>query len=95
LVHALGSIANEIFYRDAVELADKVENFIVNERKRIELATEIGSIVRRKYTPEALFAKILPAVLDRLAPQTKAWKLSRPLQRAKKYLRMRARQWIQ
>lgn len=66
LVRALGPVANEIIYDDAGDLAGKVDYFLSNDRARLELTREIGATVRSKYSSEALFARTVPAALDRL-----------------------------
>jgi hypothetical protein len=66
IARALGPLADEIIYDDADELSAKVEHFLTHDRKRLELSREIGDIVRRQYTAEALFARTLPAALERL-----------------------------
>jgi hypothetical protein len=66
LGRALGSVADEICFDTRAELTAKVENFLADDRKRTELTREIGSMIRRDYTSEALFARTIPAALDML-----------------------------
>jgi spore maturation protein CgeB len=66
IARALGPFADEICYDSADEFAGKVEFFLINGRRRREVAREIGAIVRRKYSTEALFARYLPLALMRL-----------------------------
>jgi MoaA/NifB/PqqE/SkfB family radical SAM enzyme len=63
---AFGPLADEICCDSADELAGKLEFFLGHERRRLEVSREIGAIVRREYSGEALFARTLPMALERL-----------------------------
>jgi hypothetical protein len=40
--------------------------FLGQDRKRREVSRDIGAVVRRKYSAEALFARTLPKALERI-----------------------------
>ena len=75
-IRSLGPMANEIVYDDAEELTRKLDHFLTNDRERAELTQELGTIIRREFTAEALFARTLPAALERLRVRSKhrRWK---------------------
>jgi spore maturation protein CgeB len=66
IARALGPLADEITYDSADEFAGKVDFFLGHHQRRLEVAREIGAMVRRKYSAEALFARTLPQALERL-----------------------------
>ena len=69
IVRVFGQLADEICYNDSNELSAKLEHFIAHDRQRLEVTREIQAIVRRDYTTEALFARTIPAELERLKAQ--------------------------
>jgi hypothetical protein len=69
---ALGPLAVEICCDSAEAFAAKVEFFLVHSRRRVELSQEIGELVRRNYSAEALFARTLPKAVDRLKAEDPA-----------------------
>src|SRR5439155_7089222 len=52
---ALGPLADEICYDGADELKGKLDFFLGHDRRRREVAQEIQSIVRQKYSARELF----------------------------------------
>jgi hypothetical protein len=87
LIRALGPAANEIVYDDADELARKLDYFLTNERERAELTQELGAIVRREFSAEALFARTLPPALERLRARSKPEGWKSIIRRARRSLR--------
>lgn len=63
-VRAFGSIANEVIYSDASDLASKLDYFLLNDRRRRDVSREIQSIARNDYTTMSLFAKTIPRALS-------------------------------
>jgi len=65
-VRAFGSVANEVIYSDASDLAGKLDYFLLNDRRRRDVSREIQSIARTNYTTMSLFTKTIPRALSRL-----------------------------
>ena len=66
IARAIGPLADEICYKDADDLAGKLDVFLGNDGKRREVSRAIGAIMRRAYSAEALFARTLPLALERI-----------------------------
>jgi len=69
IFRAFGPLADEICYQSANEFGGKLEHFLAHDRKRREVTQEIGAIVRRDFTAEALFTRTLPVALEHLRAQ--------------------------
>jgi spore maturation protein CgeB len=65
-VRAFGSVANEVIYSDASDLARKLDYFLLNNRRRRDVSREIQSIARNNYTTMSHFTKTIPRALSRL-----------------------------
>lgn len=63
-VRAFGSVANEVIYSDASDLAGKLDYFLANDRRRRDVSREIQSIAQTNYTTMSLFAKTIPRALS-------------------------------
>jgi glycosyl transferase family 1 len=61
-----GDLGDTISYSSPGELAAKIEHFLSHETERRSIMREMQEIIRRDHTAAALFARTVPAAIDRI-----------------------------